>query len=115
MRSCFFFFQAEDGIRDSSVTGVQTCALPISLADPALLGKMTILEGKVNFAGTDYVINRGEIHFLNPFKIDPVISMDVSTRKQQFDISLDFAGPLDNLRVNYRSDPPLPVPDIQLL
>src|SRR5437016_7603532 len=26
----FFFFQAEDGIRDWSVTGVQTCALPIS-------------------------------------------------------------------------------------
>src|SRR4030066_560881 len=30
-RVCFFFFQAEDGIRDSSVTGVQTCALPISV------------------------------------------------------------------------------------
>src|SRR2546422_7081333 len=27
----FFFFQAEDGIRDVAVTGVQTCALPISL------------------------------------------------------------------------------------
>src|SRR5207248_5527342 len=27
----FFFFQAEDGIRDRTVTGVQTCALPISL------------------------------------------------------------------------------------
>src|SRR5437868_12970002 len=26
----FFFFQAEDGIRDRNVTGVQTCALPIS-------------------------------------------------------------------------------------
>src|SRR5699024_11713598 len=26
---CFFFFQAEDGIRDRNVTGVQTCALPI--------------------------------------------------------------------------------------
>src|SRR5258707_298660 len=26
---CFFFFQAEDGIRDIGVTGVQTCALPI--------------------------------------------------------------------------------------
>src|SRR5437764_5468487 len=26
-----FFFQAEDGIRDTSVTGVQTCALPISI------------------------------------------------------------------------------------
>src|SRR5438034_7717348 len=28
-----FFFQAEDGIRDHCVTGVQTCALPISLID----------------------------------------------------------------------------------
>ena len=27
--SFFFFFQAEDGIRDIGVTGVQTCALPI--------------------------------------------------------------------------------------
>src|SRR5256885_7606389 len=35
--SCFFFFQAEDGIRDYKVTGVQTCALPIcglQLVDP---------------------------------------------------------------------------------
>src|SRR5689334_24563622 len=35
----FFFFQAEDGIRDGTVTGVQTCALPISAhchAPPAL-------------------------------------------------------------------------------
>ena len=31
---CFFFFQAEDGIRDYKVTGVQTCALPISLQPP---------------------------------------------------------------------------------
>src|SRR2546425_13347798 len=30
---CFFFFQAEDGIRDKLVTGVQTCALPISRRD----------------------------------------------------------------------------------
>src|SRR5690606_40645992 len=28
-RRCIFFFQAEDGIRDFHVTGVQTCALPI--------------------------------------------------------------------------------------
>src|SRR5215210_8259012 len=30
----FFFFQAEDGIRDTSVTGVKTCALPISSKAP---------------------------------------------------------------------------------
>src|SRR5687768_18277775 len=31
MHMLFFFFQAEDGIRDVAVTGVQTCALPIYL------------------------------------------------------------------------------------
>src|SRR2546427_4931515 len=31
----FFFFQAEDGIRDLTVTGVQTCALPISTTTSA--------------------------------------------------------------------------------
>src|SRR5205807_3798118 len=33
----FFFFQAEDGIRDYKVTGVQTCALPISLMGVLML------------------------------------------------------------------------------
>src|SRR2546430_15786329 len=33
----FFFFQAEDGIRDLTVTGVQTCALPILITDLAIL------------------------------------------------------------------------------
>src|SRR5699024_11704883 len=32
----FFFFQAEDGIRYRNVTGVQTCALPISPVNPSL-------------------------------------------------------------------------------
>src|SRR3989449_3358886 len=37
LRDVFFFFQAEDGIRDVAVTGVQTCALPISFGDPDFL------------------------------------------------------------------------------
>src|SRR6478672_434234 len=45
----FFFFQAEDGIRDLIVTGVQTCALPISpLATPAqdmILGSYYLTYG----------------------------------------------------------------------
>src|SRR5205823_7258682 len=35
-----FFFQAEDGIRDKLVTGVQTCALPISSANSINLGRL---------------------------------------------------------------------------
>src|SRR6266487_2036871 len=43
----FFFFQAEDGIRDGRVTGVQTCALPISRAAsrPYMLLRLRSLQG----------------------------------------------------------------------
>src|SRR5688572_31612771 len=40
----FFFFQAEDGIRDLTVTGVQTCALPICACIPGLCGKRSRIE-----------------------------------------------------------------------
>src|SRR2546430_5879533 len=36
---CVFFFQAEDGIRDLTVTGVQTCALPILLGTRMVLNE----------------------------------------------------------------------------
>src|SRR3989454_4895566 len=38
----FFFFQAEDGIRDYKVTGVQTCALPILFVDRVLGSTVTL-------------------------------------------------------------------------
>src|SRR6266478_6672524 len=39
----FFFFQAEDGIRDLTVTGVQTCALPISAVCEQLARSVLVL------------------------------------------------------------------------
>src|SRR5262249_59740693 len=50
---CFFFFQAEDGIRDWSVTGVQTCALPISAAEmlEASAGDLELKDGAVQVKG----------------------------------------------------------------
>src|SRR5207247_8222440 len=42
-QTSYFFFQAEDGIRDPLVTGVQTCALPIS--GPDLRGKAELPPG----------------------------------------------------------------------
>src|SRR5690348_720656 len=49
----FFFFQAEDGIRDGRVTGVQTCALPISgdgTTTATLLAQAIVREGLKNVA-----------------------------------------------------------------
>src|SRR3712207_8321828 len=46
----FFFFQAEDGIRDIGVTGVQTCALPISsYTNPRLSADMLELMTNTSF------------------------------------------------------------------
>src|SRR5256884_3676002 len=38
----FFFFQAEDGIRDVAVTGVQTCALPIYVEQVVVRGRLVL-------------------------------------------------------------------------
>src|SRR5260370_29637200 len=50
-RHRIFFFQAEDGIRDSSVTGVQTCALPIfddlakhDIGEVSIIGRGEIID-----------------------------------------------------------------------
>src|SRR6266478_8732806 len=52
----FFFFQAEDGIRDLTVTGVQTCALPISAAALPDRSVVPPLWGRI----TNLVVDRGE-------------------------------------------------------
>src|SRR2546429_3364411 len=49
----FFFFQAEDGIRDVAVTGVQTCALPISRSASEESGESQLFR-----AGADVPLHR---------------------------------------------------------
>src|SRR5438034_11218654 len=48
----FFFFQAEDGIRDHCVTGVQTCALPISVYGvmASVMGVGAVVGGLISAA-----------------------------------------------------------------
>src|SRR2546422_7009619 len=55
-RIFFFFFQAEDGIRDVAVTGVQTCALPISLAIPCDETRLRHVSGSKAPASGDVAI-----------------------------------------------------------
>src|SRR6267143_4909087 len=54
--SFFFFFQAEDGIRDGTVTGVQTCALPI-LDMPVLAFKVGMVGSIENIAAIAEVVS----------------------------------------------------------
>src|SRR5437764_10830102 len=66
MSACLFdfFFQAEDGIRDTSVTGVQTCALPISAtgSEPVRkafeVGLVNLVEDRHHSLLNDFVFQR---------------------------------------------------------
>src|SRR5205807_2700438 len=57
----FFFFQAEDGIRDYKVTGVQTCALPIFReGDKFLYRTFQAVANGPNWATTVFIVNFDE-------------------------------------------------------
>src|SRR5437764_15040250 len=87
-----FFFQAEDGIRDTSVTGVQTCALPISdLLPPSEIGEARIerrqklreiVDDTVkNFEGSESA-NLMDTNFSSAFKL-----MTSTKARNAFDLS----------------------------
>src|SRR5690606_39525104 len=57
----FFFFQAEDGIRDFHVTGVQTCALPISASRGEALGDGPVGAVCANCGAPNAAIAGGEL------------------------------------------------------
>src|SRR2546430_10565893 len=65
---CFFFFQAEDGIRDLTVTGVQTCALPIfervsAARLPTEVGEFRIAGYRSKTSGEEFVaLYKGEMN-----------------------------------------------------
>src|SRR6266576_3629102 len=52
--SCFFFFQAEDGIRALYVTGVQTCALPIYFRPTSCYVEVEFSEPAPGFWGIEF-------------------------------------------------------------
>ena len=79
---------------------------------PVLLGRVNLLEGQVEFNGTKYRMERGDITFTNPVRIAPTIDVELSARVRDYDITLGFQGPIEKLNTTYRSDPPLSSSDI---
>ena len=83
-----------------------------SAARPFLLGRVDILEGEVSFNGSKYRLDRGDVTFTNPVRIEPVLDLQATTRVSDYDITLGLNGTMDKLSINYRSEPPLPSADI---
>ena len=79
---------------------------------PMVLGRINLLEGTIDFNGTKYRLERGDLTFTNPVRIEPALDIALSTRVRDYDLTLGFHGPISKLTTSYRSDPPLSSTDI---
>src|SRR5258707_13553932 len=81
-------------------------------AVPSVLGRIEINEGSATFAGQKYQLQRGEIYFTNPVRIDPIIDLDATAQVENYDITVGLHGTATNLKPTYRSEPPLSETDV---
>ena len=86
-----------------------------TVASPSLLGRVSITEGSALIAGTRYDLQRGDISFTNPVRIEPVIDLTATAHVEDYDITLGLLGTTAKLAVTYRSDPPMPESDVASL
>jgi translocation and assembly module TamB len=83
-----------------------------TVAEPSILGRIQITDGSATFAGTKYQLQRGDIYFSNPVRIDPTIDINATARVETYDITVGLQGTMSNLKPTYRSEPPLSEADI---
>jgi translocation and assembly module TamB len=83
-----------------------------TVADPTVLGRVQITDGSATFAGTNYQLQRGNVYFSNPVRIDPTVDLDATARVENYDITIGLHGTASNLKTTYRSEPPLTEADI---
>ena len=74
---------------------------------PALLGTASVNEGEVQMFGNRYTVNRGDVRFLNPVRLDPIFDMDLETKARGVTVNIAVSGSMQKLNVNYSSDPPM--------
>jgi translocation and assembly module TamB len=80
--------------------------------NPVLLGRVNIAQGDFKINGQKYFLERGDITFANPVRVDPLLDVEAKTRVRDFDITIGLHGTLERLSTTYRSDPPLSSEDI---
>ena len=82
---------------------------------PAILGRVEVLEGEINFNGNKYSLERGDVTFANPAKTQPIIDLQATTRVRDYDITVQFRGDAsvpNGLKVTWQSEPQLPQADV---
>lgn len=98
--------------RTLSIGGSANLQVRGTAADPVILGRVNLTGGDVIFNGNRFVLTGGTIQFVNPSMTEPVVNLTITTSIQQYNISLRFDGPVDQMHTQYTSDPSLPSADI---
>ncbi|MBV8866028.1 MAG: translocation/assembly module TamB domain-containing protein [Acidobacteriaceae bacterium] len=75
--------------------------------NPGVLGRVTVTDGQLVFFGNTYTVTTGTINFYDPSAISPVLNISLDTVAQGVNVTLGVTGPMDDLKLSYRSDPPL--------
>jgi translocation and assembly module TamB len=98
--------------RTLSVNGSANLQIRGTADDPVILGRVNLAGGDIILNGNRYVLTGGTIQFVNPSVTQPDLNLTITTTIQQYNISLRFEGPVDQMRTQYTSDPALPQADI---
>jgi translocation and assembly module TamB len=78
-----------------------------NLASPGILGRVSVTNGQLVFFGNTYNVNSGFVDFYNASAIEPVLNVALETNAQGVDVTIGVTGPINDLKLSYRSDPPL--------
>jgi translocation and assembly module TamB len=98
--------------RTLSIGGAANLQVRGTASEPVVLGRINLSGGDIILNGNRYLLTGGTIQFVNPTMTQPVVNLTVTTTIQQYDISLRFEGPVDQLRTQYTANPALPQADI---
>jgi translocation and assembly module TamB len=79
-----------------------------SIADPAVTGHVEASGGTLIFQGTRYQVTRGNVDFIDPLRIEPVVDIQAEAELRDYRVILAISGRGDRLRLDLTSDPPLP-------
>lgn len=79
---------------------------------PVLQGVISVNRGDAQVFGNKYTVDRGDIRFTNPVKIEPNFDVDLTTRARGVNVSISVTGTPSRPNINYSSDPPLQTGDI---
>lgn len=98
--------------RTLSIDGSANLQVRGTAAQPVILGRVNLNSGDVVMNNDHFVLTGGTIQFVNPSQTQPVVNVGITTTIQQYNISMRFQGPVDQMRTQYTSDPALPQADI---